>query len=133
MRFAAPLALAVLLASVAAPRCRAQAIEHGTSAESVQSTVVVDDKTVQNGKANKADSGLTVGGRKETGAETARRDAVDVLEQGSVQGAPITQQTATATKVVVTDAAVVTGSAKDSACIQVGVIGAQDKCRPTTP
>lgn len=107
----------------------AQEVDHGAP-DVVQSQVVVNGVVTQNQAVPKARAGLTVNGRVETEAERARRDAVDTLATATVLGTNHDPQTATSTTVVV-KSVTVTGSARDSACAQIGTIGSQQDCRPS--
>lgn len=122
------LIMGALLAAVTAGSALAQDAP-STAEPEVRSTVIVGGTVVEDSKVTMTQSGLTISPVQETGAETARRDAAELLAAGSPS--PVSQPEQPGETLVSVDNVVVSNKSPNAtSCVQIGVVGARPNCRP---
>lgn len=122
----------LLIAPIGMTAALAQHVDHDApqGRDEIRSIVVIDGQLVSDVRTPPADSGLTVSAQTETAAESARRDAVDLLNGGGLGTRPLEVTADTQTVIEARGVVSETATKRAKACVQIGVIGAQAECRP---
>lgn len=98
---------------------------------SVRTTTIVDGKTMVSGKpVPPAQTGVTIDPVMETPERAMRRDAMELRETQRFRSSGLREQPVETTTVVGTIVSQKKGLSETS-CVQIGVVGHRDNCRPT--